>query len=103
MANGVQFASVLASIALAACAETSPIQPASSSKSHFEGAVYKGESVATGSGVPGNEAYRVFVQGAMGFVSIQSVRDDAEQRAHEFCGRKGEVMQSLSETTAKTP
>jgi len=45
----------------------------------------------------------VFIQAATGFVSIQSVRDDAEQRAKEFCDRKGKVMESLSETTAKPP
>jgi hypothetical protein len=91
------------SSALIGCAVTAPIQPASSSRSAFSDAVYKGETVTTGSGGPGNEAYRVFIQGATGFVSIQSVRDDAEQRAKEFCGRKGREMESLSETTAKPP
>jgi hypothetical protein len=47
----------------------------------------------------------VFQQGATGFVSIQSVRDDAEQRADDFCKRKtgGGVMESLQETTANPP
>jgi hypothetical protein len=85
------------------CAVTAPIQPANSSKSAFADAVYKGESVTTGSPTPGAEPYRVFIQGATGFVSIQSVRDDAEQRAKEFCDRKGKTMESLSETTAKPP
>ena len=93
----------LAMLCLVGCAETSPIQPAATSKSHFAGAVYKGEFVTTGSGTPGADAYRVFVQGATGFVSIQSVRDDAEQRAKEFCGRKKQTMESLAETTAKPP
>jgi hypothetical protein len=53
---------------------------------------------------PGREAYRVFQQGATGFVSIQSVRDDAEQRANDFCKRKtGGVMESMQETTANPP
>jgi hypothetical protein len=85
------------------CAETSPIEPATTSKSHFADAVYKGESAVTGAAAPGNEPYRVFIQGATGFVSIQSVRDDAEQRATQFCDRKGKSMQSLRETTAKPP
>jgi Short C-terminal domain len=63
--------------------------------------IYKGETVTTGTATPENEAYRVFIQGATGFVSMQSVRDDAEQRAKEFCDRKGKTMESLSETTAK--
>ncbi|HWS69777.1 MAG TPA: SHOCT domain-containing protein [Steroidobacteraceae bacterium] len=93
----------LATLCFVGCAETSPIQPAATSKSHFAGAVYKGEFVTTGSGTPGADAYRVFVQGATGFVSIQSVRNDAEQRAKEFCGRKKQTMESLVETTAKPP
>ena len=90
-------------LTLTACAVSSPIQPASSSKSRFDGAVYKGEAVTTGTGSPGNEAYRVFIQGATGFVSIQSVRDDAEQRAKDFCSRKGREMESLSERVAQPP
>jgi hypothetical protein len=88
---------------LVGCAVSTPIQPANTSKSGFEGAVYKGKSVTTGTPTPGNEAYRVFIQGATGFVSIQSVRDDAEQRANEFCSRKGKAMESLSETSATPP
>jgi len=53
---------------IAGCSVTSPIQPASSSKSAFEGAVYKGETVTVSAGTPGTEAYRVFNQGASGFV-----------------------------------
>jgi hypothetical protein len=103
MANGVRTAIGLTALVIAGCAVSTPIQPASTSKSGFEGAVYKGETVTTGHGMPGNEAYRVFIQGATGFVGIQSVRDDAEQRAKEFCDRKGKAMESLSETTAKPP
>jgi hypothetical protein len=88
---------------LLGCSVTSPIQPASSSKSAFEGAVYKGETVTVSAGTPGSEAYRVFNQGATGFVSLQSVRDDAEQRAKDFCDRKGRAMESLRETTATPP
>lgn len=51
----------------------------------------------------GHESYRVFQQGATGFVSIQTVRDDAEQRAKEFCSRKGGNFESLQETTANPP
>jgi hypothetical protein len=51
----------------------------------------------------GNESYRVFNQGATGFVPIQSVRDDAEQRAKDFCDRKGNAFESLTESTAVPP
>ena len=89
--------------ALAGCSVTSTIQPAASSKSGFEGAVFKGTTATVSTGTPGSEQYRVFQQGATGFVSLQSVRETAEQRAQEFCGRKGRTMESLQETTASPP
>jgi Short C-terminal domain len=94
--------SVLVS-AIAACAVDAPIQPAATSESRFAHAAYKGTTVVTGSGSPDSETYRVFVQGATGFVSIGAVREDAEQRARAFCDRKGKAVQSLSETTANPP
>jgi hypothetical protein len=54
--------------------------------------------------IPGAEAYRVFIQGATGFVSMSSVRDDAEQRAAAFCRAKGEKRwDAIEETTANPP
>ncbi|MEO8187758.1 MAG: hypothetical protein ABI580_10395, partial [Burkholderiaceae bacterium] len=93
----------VAAVILAGCADTSPIQPAASSKSQFEGAVYGGESVTVSASTLGTEEYRVFHQGSTGFVSVQSVRTDAEQRATEFCDRKGTAMKTLRETTSKPP
>jgi hypothetical protein len=90
-------------VVIAGCAVTAPIQPARSSKSAFDGAVYKGQTVTVSAGTPGNEVYRVFNHGATGFVPIQSVRDDAEQRAKDFCDRKGKAFESLTETTAVPP
>jgi hypothetical protein len=90
-------------VVIAGCAVSAPIQPASTSKSAFDGAVYKGQTVTVSAGTSGQEAYRVFIQGATGFVSIQSVRDDAEQRAKDFCDRKGKAFESLTETTAVPP
>jgi hypothetical protein len=94
---------MVASLLLLGCADTSPIQLASSGRSQFEGAVYKGESVTVSSGTPGSEEFRVFHQGATGFVSVQSVREDAEQRAVQFCERKGKSMKPLRETASKPP
>jgi hypothetical protein len=90
-------------VILFGCAETSTIQPAATSKSQFEDAVYGGESVTVSESTSGVEEFRVFHQGATGFVSIQSVRYDAEQRASEFCDRKGKAMNVLQETTSKPP
>jgi hypothetical protein len=89
---------------LAVCAVTAPIQPAASSKSGFEGTRCKGTTVRIHEAVSGRALYRVFQQGATGFVPIQSVRDEAEQRANDFCKRKnGGVMESLEETIANPP
>jgi len=63
----------------------------------------RGKTVNISPGTPGSPTYRVFIQGATGFVSMQSVRDDAEQRATAFCDRKGKAMESLTETTATPP
>jgi hypothetical protein len=88
---------------ISGCADSSPIQPASTSQSQFQDAVYKGESVTISNGKPGSEEFRVFQQGGTGFVSIQSVRESAEQRANRFCDRKGQAMNPLRETTSKPP
>lgn len=90
-------------LAVVACSVTAPVQPAATSKSGFEGAVYKGETVTVSPGTPGATQYRVFQQGASGFVSVQAVRETVEQRANEFCDHKGKVIESVSETTSTPP
>jgi hypothetical protein len=61
---------------LAACANTTPIQITSVGKSEFEGAVYSGQSTDIEAPIPGLEKYRVFQQGATGFVSVQEINGD---------------------------
>ncbi len=96
---------VLVSLTMVAvgCASSSTIQPANASRSHFEGAVYGGELNVVAEDKSGSEQYRVFEQGATGFVSLQSVRETAEQRANEFCARQGGVPKTLTEHTSKPP
>ena len=85
-------------VVLAACATSPAITPAATSKSGFDGAVYKGTETVIATARPGNTEYRVFRQGATGFVSIGSVRSDAEQAASEFCERKtGGTFNALRE------
>jgi hypothetical protein len=88
---------------MSGCADSPAIQPASSSKSKFELSAYHGETVTVRSTPPGVEEYRVFQEGSTGFVSIQSVRSDAEQRATAFCDNTGKTMLSLREMTATPP
>lgn len=70
------------------CASSSTIQPANHSKSSFEGAVYPGELHVVAEDKTGSQQYRVFEQAATGFVSVQSVREDVEERANSFAAKK---------------
>ena len=80
----------------------SPIQPAKSSKSAFEGVVYSGETNVI-SNNPGVEEFRVFHHAATGFVSVQSIRQSAEKRATDFCRQSGKELSVFRETTSKPP
>ena len=88
---------------LCACGVTSPIERADASSSHFAGAVYKGTATKIKDPAPGSDSYRVFVQGATGFVSMSAVRGDAEQRATDFCASKGKRMDAVAERVADPP
>jgi Short C-terminal domain len=90
-------------LALAACANTSAIEQAAESKSHFEGAVYPGKTVNLDKPTPGAESYRLYEQGATGFVSLQSVRSEVEERASAHCDRSGKVMHGITERDATPP
>jgi hypothetical protein len=90
-------------LSLAACASSSTIQPADKSRSAFEGAVYKGEEKVVAEDKSGAERYRVFEQGATGFVSVQSVRETAEERANQFCEKQGKWAKTLTEHTSTPP
>lgn len=90
-------------VALAGCGQTSAIQTTDKSRSHFAGAAFKGETVVLSQSTQGNEQFRLFQQGATGYVSLQSVRDDVELRAVQFCERKGQSMNALQETTSTPP
>lgn len=87
---------------LCACSSTTPIQPAKSSKSSFEGAVFNGETVKLADN-PGIEEHRVFHQAATGFVSVASVRQSAERRAAAFCAKSGKQVLELSESHSVPP
>ena len=64
---------------------------------------YGGETLTINASSPDVEEYRVFHQGATGFVSVQTVRDDAEQRATAFCERKNKVFKPIREAISKPP
>jgi hypothetical protein len=88
---------------LVGCANNPPVQPAASSSSQFDNAVYGGESVELEKSTPGAEVYRAFYQGGSGFVSLSSVRETVEEMATKHCARKGKTTKPLRETASKPP
>ncbi|MDM0043519.1 SHOCT domain-containing protein [Variovorax dokdonensis] len=90
-------------LVLIGCGQTSAIQASDKSTSHFANATFKGETTVLAEATKGSEQYRLFQQGATGYVSLQSVRDDVELRASQFCDRKGQSMNALRETTSVPP
>lgn len=88
---------------IAGCAMTGAIQPVSASKSGFDGAVYSGETSVMNAPTPKTEVYRVFNQGATGFVSLEANREDAESRATQFCSQRQQAFLPLQGTVSKPP
>lgn len=85
------------------CGTSSTIQPAARSKSGFDGAVFPGQLHVVAEDNSGSEQYRVFEKGATGFVTLQAVREGAEERAVAFCERQGLGAKTLTEHTSKPP
>ena len=88
---------------LVGCAGNPPVQPASTSKSQFDGAVYGGEVAELQKPTAGAEVYRAFYQGGSGFVSVSSVRETVEEMATKHCARMSKTARPLQETTSKPP
>lgn len=85
------------------CAVTPPILKASESKSYFEDAVYTGETNIISKDVSGGEQYRVFIQAATGFVPASVCREEAEQKAAQFCEGMDKKIKLIQETISKPP
>lgn len=83
---------------LSGCATSSPIKRFSESKSEFRTGP---ELIAHD--YPDKNVYRVYHRAATGFVSIQSIREAAEQRALAFCERQGKGMVVLGEKISQPP
>ena len=96
-------AAIAAAALFSGCVNAPPIQPAATSKSHFEGNDYPGDTLTLARPTPGEESYRVFEQGRTGMVSLQSARSGAEDKARAYCQGKGRAMHGLVETAARPP
>jgi len=88
---------------LSSCVGAPPVQPAATSKSHFEGTDYPGDTLTLARPTSGEESYRVFEQARTGEVPLQSVRSGAEEKARAYCNGKGRAMRGLVETAARPP
>jgi hypothetical protein len=85
------------------CAKTSTIQPVSTSKSEFENKLWNGETIQISTPTSGEESFRIFHQGATGFVPVSALRRSAETRATAFCSRKNKSLNVIQETASTTP
>jgi hypothetical protein len=85
-------------VLLGGCAGSSPVQKFAESKSAFG----KNPSL-TRRDVAVAQLYRVYEQGATGFVPMASVRETAEQRARDFCGRTGKGYSVVGEQMSHPP
>lgn len=82
---------------LIGCSSTQPIKKVSESTSEFDGAVFTGQTIEHDSDSLNFEKYRVFSQGATGFVPQSAVRSNAESRADKFCKDQGKQSKILQE------
>ncbi|WP_425918525.1 SHOCT domain-containing protein [Acinetobacter sp. TSRC1-2] len=95
---------IVAVLIISSCSSVPPIQLASKSKSPFENAIFANRTVILDQPTKrSEESYRIFRKAATGFVSLQTVRENAEHASITFCERKNKVMHGLTETAAKPP
>jgi hypothetical protein len=87
-----------ASLAFAGCATSSPVQRFSESSSGFSE-----PPQLVSHTYPQKDVYRIYHRAATGFVSIQSIREAAEQRATEFAVRQGKSFVVLGEKISQPP
>lgn len=98
-----QAALVVTTIATTGCGSVPPIQPAATSKSAFDSAVYKGEVTQLADASPSAKAFRAFYQGGSGFVSLASVRTTVEDMATKHCARESRNVRLLQERVSTPP
>ena len=82
-------------LVLSACASSTPIQRYSESGSKFNTPTQLMSTT-----IPQKDWYRVHVRAATGFVPISACREDAIDRAKQFCELQGKGMVLLGEQTS---
>jgi hypothetical protein len=94
---------ILTSIFISGCAENSAVLRAKDNKSFFDDAVFKGETVILDEDTTGSEQYRVYQQAATGFISVETCREEVEQKAFRYCDNMGKSLKILQERKSVAP
>jgi hypothetical protein len=89
---------IVAASLIAGCAYETPVQRYSESRSRFN----KPPELMSHN-YPDKNVYRIFQQGATGFVPLSSIRQDLEAQAEQFCARQGKSMVVLGANYSKPP
>lgn len=80
------------------CAYDTPVQRYSESSSRF-----RNPPELMSHSYPDRDVYRIFQQGATGFVPISSIREDLEAQAERFAARQGKSIVILGYNASKPP
>ena len=95
--NNIIFA-LVGILLMAGCAYETPVQRYSESSSKF-----RKPPQMMSHNYPDKDVYRIFQQGATGFVPLASIREDLELQAEKFCERQGNGMVVLGANYSKPP
>lgn len=87
---------LLASVFLSGCAKDSGVVLAKDSKSLFEDTVCHYEKSKLADDTTGGEQYRIYQQGATGYVPLSAIREDIERQATTFCENIDKKIKMLS-------
>lgn len=80
------------------CAKDSGVLLAKDSSSLFDAAVCGYETKILSEDTSGSEQYRVYQQGATGFVPPSAVREEVYEQARNYCDNSGKSLKVLKET-----
>jgi hypothetical protein len=98
ISKSVLVSSLALTLYLSGCATSSPIQRYGESSSSFSD-----PPVLISHSYPEKDIYRIYHRASTGFVSIQSIRQAAEQRAEDFARRQGKSFVVLGEQISQPP
>jgi hypothetical protein len=96
--KSVQILLVGTIVFVSGCAYDTPVQRYSESQSRF-----RNPPELMSHSYPDKDVYRIFQQGATGFVPISSIREDLEAQAERFAERQGKSIVVLGYNASKPP